>query len=481
MTQVESARWSEFAGIEPDGNYLSDDDRQRLLEEYFFQRAVQVYLQALPIVNVIALRDGSHGRWGGGYNVLPIWKQRMDSACRVPTPNADVIYAMSYLDLAADGPLVIAAPPGILGMLTDFWQHALSDVGLAGPDQGKGGQYLLVPPGYDGPPLPGGYHVLHSPTYNVFLFWRAFLTSGDEGPETATGVAALEQTVIHPLYQSNPATWKPMQFPDASGERVDMLFPRDAGFFDLLAGFVDYEPVDAIDLRLRGMMASIGIRKGEPFEPDARHREILDAAARLAPQLAVALSTTPDSYPGRRYYTGAEKRHWLNGFPDVDENFNAGTYLSLDHQATFFTVAYSASPAMALNIIGGGAKYPSTFWDADGEYLTGANHYRLRLPPNPPARLFWAVTLYNPVDGTMITVDGHPIPSVNSLDKRVTANADGSYDIYTGPSKPADSTDANWIPTNPDEGFLLTLRLYGPTRAFFDQTWIPDDVERVNP
>jgi hypothetical protein len=47
----------------------------------------------------------------------------MDARCIVTTPNADVIYAMSYLDLKKDGPLVVAAPPGILGMFTDFWQR----------------------------------------------------------------------------------------------------------------------------------------------------------------------------------------------------------------------------------------------------------------------------------------------------------------------------------------------------------------------
>jgi hypothetical protein len=59
-------------------------------------------------------------------------------------PNADVVYAMSYLDLKEDGPLVVQAPPGILGTLSDFWQRPLTDVGLAGPDKGEGGQYLLL-------------------------------------------------------------------------------------------------------------------------------------------------------------------------------------------------------------------------------------------------------------------------------------------------------------------------------------------------
>lgn len=78
------------------------------------------------------------------------------------TPNSDLVYAMSYLDLAKYGPLVVEAPPGVQGMFDDFFQRPIveptidgktwrGDVGLAGPDKGKGGTYVLLPPGYDGP------------------------------------------------------------------------------------------------------------------------------------------------------------------------------------------------------------------------------------------------------------------------------------------------------------------------------------------
>ena len=33
----------------------------------------------LPTLNVIGLRDGSEAEFGAGYNVLPIWKDRMDT------------------------------------------------------------------------------------------------------------------------------------------------------------------------------------------------------------------------------------------------------------------------------------------------------------------------------------------------------------------------------------------------------------------
>ncbi|MFB7800880.1 DUF1254 domain-containing protein, partial [Isoptericola sp. NPDC056134] len=326
--------WDDLASIATDGKYPGEPDRSRLLDEYRFQRAVQTYLGALPAVNMLAMQRGSEATWGAGYNVLPIWKKRMDAHCKVPTPNADVIYAMSYLDLEQDGPLVITAPPGILGMLTDFWQRPMTDVGFAGPDKGAGGQYLIVPPLYDGPPLPGGYHVFHSPTYRVFLFWRAFLKPGAEGPDPTDGVATLEQTLIYPLRQTNPSQWKPMQFPDASGVDVDMLFPRDDSYFDLLDEFIQAEPVESVDLYLRGIMASMGIVKGKPFAPDDRMRTILDRAARIAPMMGHAVNVTPDAYPDRQYYTDAPKRRWINGFPGIDEYFLTNSYLNLDHRMT---------------------------------------------------------------------------------------------------------------------------------------------------
>ena len=39
----------------------------------------------------------------------------MNAKTWVPTPNADVIYSMSYLDLKKTGPLVVNAPPRVIG------------------------------------------------------------------------------------------------------------------------------------------------------------------------------------------------------------------------------------------------------------------------------------------------------------------------------------------------------------------------------
>ena len=111
------------------GNWLAQDEAQSLSDELYYQDAIQAYIQTLPLLNTISLRDGSEAVFGKGYNVLPIWKERMDSRAVVPTPNSDVIYSMSYLDLKETGPLVIKAPPNVIGMFTDFFQKTITDVG----------------------------------------------------------------------------------------------------------------------------------------------------------------------------------------------------------------------------------------------------------------------------------------------------------------------------------------------------------------
>jgi hypothetical protein len=68
----------------------------------------------------------------------------------------------------------------------DFWQRPIpvdggtfaGNVGFFGPDAGKGGTFLLLPPGYDGD-VPKGYFVYRSGTNNVFIFLREFYADPD--------------------------------------------------------------------------------------------------------------------------------------------------------------------------------------------------------------------------------------------------------------------------------------------------------------
>lgn len=129
---------------------------QRLKEELLFQHASQIYLWALPVINIHGMKEGPEAKFGADYNVVPVFKKRLSAKTLITTPNSDVIYALSYVDMGKDGPLVFEAPPGLQGMFLDVWQRPiggptldgktyLGDIGLPGPDKGKGSHFRILP------------------------------------------------------------------------------------------------------------------------------------------------------------------------------------------------------------------------------------------------------------------------------------------------------------------------------------------------
>jgi hypothetical protein len=455
-----------------DGNWPSEEEAQELRDELYYQRATHAYMSMLPALNVIGMRDGSEAAFGKGYNVLPIWKDRMDSRAWVPTPNADVIYSMSYLDLKETGPLVVAAPPQVIGMFTDFFQRTLTDVGAIGPDRARGGLYLLLPPNYDGH-VPSGYFAFESRTYNVFLFFRTVMTAGDGGPDPRPAVATAEGTRVYPLWEPEKDV-KPMEFPNGSGRNINMMYPTDIDYYYRLKEFVDHEPYGAIAPEERGVLASIGIIKGQPFEPTPRQKELLEKALAIAPKMLLALRRDDRSDDRNRYY---HDRQYERVWSAATAEYMQDSYLDVDQRAMFFQYAYSSAPAMVMRTIGRGAKYPCTHRDADGDLLNGSNSYKLHLPADIPVELFWAVTAYNITDGTMVDTPQR-MPSINQYND-VAMNPDGSLDLYFGPSKPTVAPESNWIQTVEARDFLAAIRLYGTDIEFFDQTWKPDDVVKL--
>ncbi len=129
----------------------------------------------MPGASVFGLRTGFKSQGADNQTVL-IMENLMDSKSLFLTPNTETVYNFMWLDLK-DGPLVIESPPNVLGILDDFWFHYVGDIGNAGPDKGKGGKFLLLPPGYTGQ-VPKGYFVFRSNTFGNVYFWRGFVENG---------------------------------------------------------------------------------------------------------------------------------------------------------------------------------------------------------------------------------------------------------------------------------------------------------------
>src|SRR5208283_3861333 len=146
-----------------------------------------------------------------------------------------------------------------------MWYRWVLDLGITGPDKGRGGKYLILPPGYKGS-VPPGYFVVRPPTFSNWIPWRSFLVDGDPKP----GVDLVKKfTKIYPLSSAGSPP-PPLNFVDMSGKPFNTVAPADYSFWELLNQVVQEEPSDSLDQIRLGFYASIGIEKGKPFAPDAR-------------------------------------------------------------------------------------------------------------------------------------------------------------------------------------------------------------------
>jgi hypothetical protein len=381
------------------------------------------------------------------------------------TGNTETVYGMASLDLKRDGPVVVQAPPAMLGGFSDLWQHQILELGPTGADKGKGGKFLLLPPEYDGY-VPDGYLVGRARTYRVLLGVRGFLSDGK--PDRAVGL--MKTVRIYPLRNaSNPP---PMVFVNGSQQPVDTLFNDTYESFEDLARIVAEEPEAAIPGLERFRLAQIGIEKFKPFKPNAIRRALLDEAARLASAIARTNSFASND-PERLVYAD---RMWEWAFIGGSADWDSQGYVNTDRRAAFAYIAVGMSPAMVDKMMGFGSQYLWTPRDASGDFLDGGESYRLHIPANIPAKNFWSVVIYDSESRSLLA-NGEPFPSVSTY-TGPDLNADGSIDLSFGPELGSGSEN-NWIRTVPDKGWFALFRFYGPLQPFFDKSWKPGDIERV--
>ncbi|HEU5424375.1 MAG TPA: DUF1254 domain-containing protein [Nitrolancea sp.] len=439
---------------------------QTVYDNLDFQRAVQTFLTALPAASFSALRAGIR-QFGPDNQTVLITGSLMDSHTLLLTANTETIYNLAWLD-TRNGPLVIEVPPKVLGLIDDFWQRYVGDVGNAGPDKGQGGTYLLLPPGYSGA-VPEGYYVARSRTYGNVLGLRALI---QDGGVRATTERVKQHLRVYPLAQA--ADPPPMTFVDISGVAFNTIHANDVSFFDEVVPVVHEEPLEAIEPEARGLLAAVGIQKGKPFAPDARMQHILAEAAAVGNATARALVFQTREPSAHYYPNSAWQMVWLGN----DYQFSPDGVLNLDARSLFFYMGIGASPAMAIKMVGLGSQYAMAYHDAAGHYLDGAGSYRLHLPAGIPAKDFWSLLVYDPQTRSMLQTD-QQFPSLGSQKPDLVVNPDGSVDVYFGP-KPPFGHEANWVQTIPGKGWFVALRLYGPLEPWFDQTWRPGEIEEIS-
>jgi hypothetical protein len=438
-----------------------------------FIRGVESFLNGVPAASIEAMRRGMVELGAVTSQQCVIMDQLMDSNPLFLTGNTDTVYASVILDLGRDGATVVEIPPGCgPGTVNDAWFRFVVDMGAPGPDRGRGGKYLVLPPDHEGD-VPDGYFTVTSPSWTNWMILRGFLTDGRPDAAAANFREGLR---VYPLAAS--ADPPAMEFISGSGRNVNTIHANDATFFEELHAVIDREHLAVIDAETRGLLASVGIRKGHPFAPDERTAGLLEDAAAVGNATARSLFFRPRDPDAYIYDDGS---HWKTGFVGGDYRWlidDGAGGRNLDARTYFFYVATVNTPAMALEMVGVGSQYAILDVDRNDDYLDGARTYRLTIPADPPAKDFWSVVAYDPQSRSELRT-GQPYPSKNSVKDPLDQNDDGSVDLYFGPSAP-DGHEANWIQTVPGKGWFLILRLYGPLEQWFDHTWRPGELDQID-
>jgi hypothetical protein len=439
-------------------------------------RGVESFLNGMPAASLEAIRRGQASLGVKNYNQVLIFDQLMDSNPLFLTGNTDTVYVSVFLDLKKDGPTVIEIPPGTgPGTVNDAFFRFVTDTGPPGPDRGKGGKYLILPPDYvllQGE-VPDGYFVAKSTSWTNWFIARGFLKDGK--PDFSSKLFR-DGLKVYPLSKAdNPPA---MEFYNGSGKAFNTIHSTDFHFFEELHAVIDREPIEMLEPQLRGIFASIGIQKDKPFVPDDRMKNILAKAAEVANATARTMLWYERDKSAFLYEGSNWKRGFVGGsYEFLKDNGMAGR--NIDARSQFFYFATVNTPAMTWKLIGKGSQYAWGYLDANGEYLDGSKTYKLNLPKDPPAKQFISIVLYDPQTRSQLQTS-QPFPSYNSEKHKgkVAVNDDGSVDLYFGPKAPA-GKEANWLQTVPEKGWFCVLRLYSPTEAWFDKTWRPGEIELV--
>ena len=246
-------------------------------------------------------------------------------------------------------------------------------------------------------------------------------------PFPAASANIRKQLKVYPLSAKDSPP--KMEFINVSGKKMNTVLPNDYSFFEKLHDLIQGEPHDYLGPEAKGMMAAIGIEKGKPFNPDERMKKILTDAAAIGNAAARAISFFPRE-PGNLIY--GEDSAWMMAYANKDTAFEKDGAFNLDARALFHFGYICVSPAMAVTVAGKGSDYGLIALDSKKRPLDGSKTYKLHLPPNPPVKDFWALTMYDTQTRSQLQTD-QQFPTLGSQTEGVEKNADGSYDIYFAP------------------------------------------------
>jgi hypothetical protein len=443
---------------------------QEIHDRTVYRRAVEAAIWGMPVVNYDLMLQQMLTKTNGKVNEVIYWGRPLDAKNQTLTPNPDALYFMAFIN-TKDGPIVLDLPAAdangsFNANIVTAWQMPLEDAGRLGVDKGKGGKFVVLPPGYKDK-LPAGFIPLQSDTFGNYMLFRANLKSHSPD-DVAASIAYGKKMKVYALAQAAkpPAT----VFTDVKDVDFDSTIRYDASLFQNLDRVVQTEPWLGRDRAMIDQLKSIGIEKGKPFNPSEATKATLAMAARDA-----------DAFLEAKYDAGlppffSPTSRWTFPAPPdlikvMQDSYADPNLYPVDDRGMVYSYAF-----IGLKRLGAGQFYLISIRDKDGETYDGGKTYRLRVPVNPPVDQYWSVTAYD--RETHALIKNVSRASRSSQIPEMQKNADGSIDVYFGPQSPA-GKETNWVPTDPARKFELMFRAYGPKKEFFDKKWVLPDVAKI--
>jgi len=422
-----------FGELELKGTYLTGESIDKLNKQLAIQRAMEVYEWSLPLVTFQLWYDGN------------------------------------TINGARDMDFVNHLTRNLAGGIYNFFQFAENDLGLIGPDQGKGGKYLVIPPGNDESKLnTKGYFVVR-PSTNKIMFGVRFLT------DDASEMERIKDNFMTGPYGGELHKSKFI----ANTNKVFRGHPRRGlEYFEDLHKIIQNEPISREDLIFKTYMNDLDIFDGKPFNPTEEQKEILTIGAKLGELMCRANQQKP-----RKDETYYPNRSWYRLLANLPVSRWDDNYYYVDQSLQYYYEAVTISRGMKANKPGAGVtSYLTTKVDSKGEFLNGSNTYKLHLDKDIPASNFWSLVVYSENTRSFINNkdNNNELRScaINSRVKDLQYNEDGSIDLYVGPKAPA-GKESNWIKTPEGEGWFPLFRFYGTKQGFFDKTWVISEFEKM--
>jgi len=454
-----------FGTLELQHNFLTDESSEKLFDALDFQRASQAYIWSTPIVSFYTwIKEQNKNYETGQLGEFAVF-QSLKEKRGIVTANLTTPYIIQFCNLSSGG-IEIEYPAGqTASAFLDLWQRPIGSMGLNGPDQGKGGTYILIGPEDNiAKYQKKGITVYQSATNNIFIGMRLI----DSRPEivekfkSALKMGRIGEDKVATVFKEN------------IDKEWSATAPRDMEYWKMLHDIINEEPIREQDKVWMAMLEPLGIVKGKAFSPDERQTKILLQGVKMGELMLRNLQTNPRF--AEPYWEG---KNWFKSF-DFTVPQITDYKVELDERAVWFYEAVTSTESMVNPTIGKGQVYMTVKRDSEGHLFRADKTYKLTIPKDVPVLQFWALTLYSENTRRPYDNGGTEVPST-SLDSKMEQlqyNEDGSIDLYIG-NKAPEGLESNFMKTVDKDGWFVYFRLYAPTEPFFDKSFQLNDFELI--